>query len=53
MGATCLTLPSCALTWARTAGLTNLACRSWGQWLELRRAVLACRIVEADEFARW
>src|SRR5260370_10898756 len=29
MGATCLTLPSCALTWARSAGLTNLACRSW------------------------
>jgi hypothetical protein len=28
MGATCLTLPSCALTWARSVGLTNLACRS-------------------------
>jgi hypothetical protein len=24
MGATCLTRPSCALTWARSAGLTNL-----------------------------
>jgi hypothetical protein len=29
MGATRLTLPSCALTWARSAVLTNLACRSW------------------------
>ena len=28
MGAARLTLPSCALTWARSAGLTNLACRS-------------------------
>ena len=28
MGATCLTLPSCALTWARSAVLTNLACRA-------------------------
>ena len=29
MGATCLTLPSCALTWARSADLTNSGCRSW------------------------
>ena len=29
MGATRLTPPSCALTWARSAVLTNLACRSW------------------------
>jgi hypothetical protein len=29
MGATCLTVPSCALTWAPAACLTNLACRSW------------------------
>ena len=29
MGATCLTLPSCPPTWARSAVLTNSACRSW------------------------
>jgi hypothetical protein len=29
MGATRLTPPSCALTWARSAVLTNSACRSW------------------------
>lgn len=29
MGATRLTLRSCALTWARSAVLTNSACRSW------------------------
>jgi len=29
MGATRLTLPSCALTWVRSAVLTNSACRSW------------------------
>jgi len=29
MGAARLTLPSCALTWARSAVLTNSACRSW------------------------
>ena len=28
MGATC-PLPSCALTWARSAVMTNLACGSW------------------------
>jgi hypothetical protein len=41
MGATCLTLPLCALTWARSAALTNLACQVAGQRLELGRAVLA------------
>ena len=29
MGATCLTLPSCPPTWARSVVLTNSACRSW------------------------
>src|ERR1035438_4927451 len=29
MGAQCLTLPSCPPTWARSAVLTNSACRSW------------------------
>ena len=29
MGVTRLTPPSCALTWARSAVLTNSACRSW------------------------
>jgi hypothetical protein len=48
-----LTLPSCALTWARSAVLANSACGSWGQRLEPGRAVLACRVVETDEFARW
>src|SRR5829696_585004 len=29
MGATCLTLPSCPPTWARSVVLTSSACRSW------------------------
>ena len=53
MGATCLTLPSCALTWAcSVARLDELGLQVAGQRLELGGAVLACRVVETGEFAR-
>jgi hypothetical protein len=52
-GVTAGTLPSCALTWARSAVLANSACRSWVNGSSLVVSVLACRVVETDEFARW
>ncbi len=53
MCATCLTLPSCALTWARSAVFDELGLQIVGQRIEPGRAVLACRVIETGEFARW
>lgn len=46
MGATCLTLPSCALTWARSADLTNVACRSWDNGSSSVEVVVAGALVD-------
>ena len=52
MGATCLTLPSCP-DLGSFCRLDELGLQVVGQRLEPGRAVLACRVVETDEFARW
>jgi hypothetical protein len=52
MGATRLTLPSCP-DLGSFCRLDELGLQVVGQRLEPGRAVLACRVVETDEFARW
>jgi hypothetical protein len=52
MGATCLTLPP-APDLGSFCRLDELGLQVVGQRLEPGRAVLACRVVETDEFARW
>ena len=51
MGATCLTLVRPDL--GSFCRLDELGLRVVGQRLEPGRAVLACRVIETDEFARW
>jgi hypothetical protein len=53
MGATCLTLPSCPPDLGSFCRLDELGLQVVGQRFEPGRAVLACRVVETDEFARW
>jgi len=53
MGATCLTLPSCPPDLGSFCRRDELGLQVAGQRLEPGRAVLACRVVETDEFARW
>jgi transposase len=52
MGATC-PLPSCGPDLGSFCRLDELGLRVVGRRLEPGRAVLACRVVETDEFARW
>jgi hypothetical protein len=51
MDATCLTLPSCALTWARSAVLTNLACSLHYQHPRNLRLLQAARAEQTAQLA--